>query len=378
MGQAVDTGNILQLSESWSGYTPIGRRRPPDWTGQLAAFSELMENKRGVPAHRWEYELKEAMTTDSFPELFGDSLQRELLSLYHITEPNMEQICKRGSIKDFRTAKIIKKRGFVTQRLNEVAEKGEYLAREYREELESYKLKKWGNQVDFSWETYINDDLGLFADTAKDLADASRNTINWLITSLFHAAAGPIDASFAVATATAPLTIANLETGLEALAAQTHPDTGEPMQVRAKFIEIGPALELTLAQILESTIKMWVYPESDEGGPFPYPTTNVVAKYGLVPIINPWLPIVNTTSGATAWTLYADPKIMPAAEIGFLRGREAPELFMKSSDSVRVGGGAVSPFDGDFASDNIMYKIRHCFNGAVIEPYAAYASTGAG
>ncbi len=37
-------------------------------------------------------------------------------------------------------------------------------------------------------------------------------------------------------------------------------------------------------------------------------------------------------------------------------GQEDPEICMKDSDKVTVGGGALSPFSGDFATDNIFYR----------------------
>ena len=62
--------------------------------------------------------------------------------------------------------------------------------------------------------------------------------------------------------------------------------------------------------------------------------------------------------------------------MGFLRGNEAPALFVKSSNAMRIGGGGLTAAeDGDFDSDGIAYKIRHCFGGVLMEPRAAVAST---
>jgi hypothetical protein len=94
-------------------------------------------------------------------------------------------------------------------------------------------------------------------------------------------------------------------------------------------------------------------------------------------IINPWLPIVSTTNGNTSWYLFADPGVgRPAVEVGFLRGNESPALFVKSPDAVRVGGGSVSPEEGDFDTDGINYRVRHVFGGVLMEPKAAFASNG--
>src|SRR3546814_18042693 len=54
-------------------------------------------------------------------------------------------------------------------------------------------------------------------------------------------------------------------------------------------------------------------------------------------VVNPWLPIIDTTNGDGAWYLFADPGVgRPSMEIGFLRGNESRELVMRSEER-RVG-----------------------------------------
>ncbi len=83
-------------------------------------------------------------------------------------------------------------------------------------------------------------------------------------------------------------------------------------------------------------------------------------------------------NGATAWFLFADKSALPAAELGTLAGHAEPEVFLKRSDQVRVGGAAVSEFDGDFETDAIRYKVRDVHGGVATDTRAGYASTGAG
>ena len=48
---------------------------------------------------------------------------------------------------------------------------------------------------------------------------------------------------------------------------------------------------------------------------------------------------------------------------------------MKSSDQVRVGGsGLTSPFDGDFATDDVYYKVKMCFGGRVMDTRGNWAA----
>ena len=87
----------------------------------------------------------------------------------------------------------------------------------------------------------------------------------------------------------------------------------------------------------------------------------------------------DTTTGSTAWYLFANPSSgRPALEIGRLIGHESPELFQKSPNATRVGGGTVDPTDGDFDTDSVEWKVRHVMGGTLMDPKSALASTGTG
>ncbi len=68
-----------------------------------------------------------------------------------------------------------------------------------------------------------------------------------------------------------------------------------------------------------------------------------------------------------------DPNDIAALEAGFLRGHERPEICMKASDKVTIGGGAIGPMSGDFATDNIFYRVRHFFGITELDWRATYA-----
>ena len=58
---------------------------------------------------------------------------------------------------------------------------------------------------------------------------------------------------------------------------------------------------------------------------------------------------------ANNWYLTADKLDVPLIEVGFLDGNEEPEIFVQDT-----------PNQGSlFSNDQIVYKIRHIYNGAV-------------
>lgn len=377
---------VKELMKDFEGYRSIRESsvaRSPDHDIRLLEVINLLNNEAGYAPHWREAVLREAMTTTDFPYLFGEILDRQLLDSFTETPQVMPLICRKGSVKDFRTVQRFEIYGG-DERLAEVSEKGEYLASARDENPYTYKVKKYGRQFDISWESIINDDLSALGDTPKRFAKAARRAEEFFLTSLYWDLNGPLDAYFSVANGGAavaanPLTIGNLETAVEAMAAYL--DRGsEPILNRPKYLMIPPALEFTARQILTSSSKMYLAGATTIAGApdVAMPTTNVISQYGLVMLINPYIPIVATTGtiGATTWALFSDPADIPAGEFGHLVGHESPDLFMKASDQMRVGGGVAGPMDGDFATDNIFYKVRHVFGGVVLSGRAGYASDG--
>lgn len=358
--------DILVLQEDWKGYKPV-RRRPGNWKAQEAAVRSLVENHEGFSQKKRALCLEEAMTTDSFPLMFGDILGRELQAAFKPIGTPLAPIFLKRSYGDFETHKIFRTEG-LTHVLDLVLEKGEYLAREQGEEKVEINLDKYGNQVDFSWEASLRDDLGAFTRFPGELADSASNTSARLQTATLIGATGPIAAAFVdavdgqAALSVLPLSAANLATAIEAK--QSYTSSGEPIMSAPSFLVVPPALEFTARDILASVdtnIR---------------PTT--VSRFGLQLVVDPWIPILATTGtvGATCWFLASAESDIPGAVFATLAGVSGPELWQKKSDAIKVGGGDVGQFDGDFATDNIFYRVRHSIATVALEPRGLWGSWG--
>jgi len=361
---------LMKLMEDWKGYDALSEvKKPENWEAQLKETIELLNNTKGLPLYKHEYLMREALTTSDFPYLFGDVLDRQVLASYKAVDPVWKAFVKSSTVNDFKTAYRFAITGG-DQYLSEVAEKGEYLASERTESKYELAVKKYGRQFDISWETIINDDLGALRDTPERFARAVTRTEHRIVTELYADDATLYQLAGGQANrVTTALSIASLETGLETMAAFTDAN-GEAIQNRAKFLVVPPVLEMTARQILTSTTKMW---SDNAAGPAAYPTANVVAQMGLTLIIDPYLPIIDTTgSGGTGWYLFSNPKDIAAIEVAHLKGHERPEICMKASDKVTVGGGAINAMSGDFKTDNVLYRVREVFGGVTEDWRATY------
>ncbi len=374
---------FMKLMEDWGGYIALSEvKRPEGYEKRLKETLDLLTNARGFPAHRHQYLLREALTTSDFPYLFGDVLDRQVLASYKAVDPVWKAFVKMSTVPRI-FPQIGGYRFGITggdQHLEEVAEKGEYLASERGEAKYPVYVKKYGRQFDISWEALINDDLGALKDTPERFARAAIRTEHRLVsgvyvadcvagTGLYTAAQGNV--------AALPLTIANLENTCEAMAAFTDAN-GEPIMNRAKYLVVGPGLEFTARQILTSATKMWLTGTAQAAlaPSVALPQTNVISQYGLQLIIDPYLPTF-APNAVLSWFLFADPADIAAMECDYLVGHERPEICMKASDKVNIGGGDIGPMEGDFATDNIFYRVRDVFGCNRLEWRATYGQLSA-
>jgi hypothetical protein len=371
---------FLTSMEGWDSFKPVTSGTNP--LAEARALN-LIRNADRVSPRKHAAMMEEAITTSDFPYLFGQILDRQLLANYRSVQSDWRSYVRVSSVADFNTVRREKLRGLDNQ-LAKVVEKGEYLASKPTNSRYTYSLAKYGRQFDISWESIINDSLGAFGDIPTRFATAAIRTEERFVTGLYAVAGGTGNTALYGATITddgqaitnkgsLPLSITNLETTLGLMQNQTDPN-GEPIGITARHLVVPPQLELSARSILSSTIKQ--YSEGAAGTPTPYPTVNVLPQLGIQLHVNPFLPIIDTTKGTTGWYLFADPSEGASLEVGFLRGHETPEIVMKNSDKVSVGGGVVSPFEGDFATDNIFYRVRHVIGGGQLDPRFTYFQSG--
>jgi hypothetical protein len=337
-------------------------------------YAKVLQGNR-----RASVDFAEVMSTSDFAILFADIVDRQMLARYASAPIQWDRIARRGRVRDFRTVKRFTLDG-AEATLDEVKQLAPYKAAALTDAKYEYAVKKYGRRLPQSWETQVNDDLDAFRDNPDRLAGAARRSEERFATDLYAGTTGPDTTFFAsgnsnIVTGNPVLSIAGLQTAYQVLAAQLDTD-GNPIFVEAVTLVVPPALKVTANNILNAIQIETV----EQGG-----TANqrLIAqnwmKNDVSLLVNPWLPIISTTNGNTSWYLFASPGVgRPAMEVGFLTGHEQPELFMKSPNSIRIGGGLTAPEDGDFDTDAIDMKVRHVFGGTLMEPKSAVASNGTG
>lgn len=369
---------FLQLMENWDGFAPVNHGNISE--AAVARFIDLMANKDRLPGWKQEYLMREVITTSDFPSLFGFTLERDIMARYKAVVADWRTYCKVGTLPNFNQAELHKVQGN-DGLLPRVVEKGEYYIAPMADAHYHRAVLKWGRQFDISWEALVNDALNAFGDLPQRFADAVTYTRAYNVTDLYASAAGPdvglygvgfvdVDGGVLTNLGALALNIGNLQTTLNLMSSQVD-ITGRPLSIRGVHLVVPPLLELTARAILTSSLIL-------STAAAPIPNANVLSQMGLQLHVDPLLPVIDTSGNRNGtWYLFADLSQGAAIEMDFLRGYEDPEICMKASDKVTAGGGALTPFSGDFATDNVFYRVRDIHGGTRLDPRMTYAQVSA-
>lgn len=351
------------------GYSDVARH-----SGRPGYEQQLAEAQKFINTMTMR-DFYEAMSTSDFPLLFGDSIDRKMYTKFKSLPGVWRNYVKvDNTIPDMRAVKRFRAtRGDGT--LSDVPQGDSYPADSIGESTYSYSLGKKGKRRNFLWEALQNDDLGALHDTPDDFAFQAANTEANFASSLFvgnttlysttHSVQGTNYANLATST---PLTPANLAAAISVMGDYPGDDGSSPVLNEPLFLVVGTKnMEFTALQILNSiTVAYDSIGDTDTLRPN-LPTANIVPSRitsSLQVLRDPWMRTNDSTNVATSWYLFSDPNNGWAIEMGFLNGHETPELFMKNSNQVLLGGGMTSPMDGDFDNDAVAYKVRHIMGGS--------------
>lgn len=379
-----EDATVARLSAG-DGRSARGRHNDPRYLAQLTEAAQLMAHAYSG-SRRGMLNLQEALTTSDFPLMFGDILDRQLLANYMEIPAVWRNWIKVSTVRDFRNVSRYAVDG-AESTLSIVPEQAQYPESSLTESRFQYSVKKYGRRIPFSWEAIINDDLDALKDIPARFARAARRTESKFATSLYVGTTGPDGTIYAsghsnIVTSNPVLSIASLQTAFTILAAQRDAD-GEPITIDMVELVVPPALEVTANNILNAT-QIFLTTNGGVGAVDASAEqrlqVNNWMSNRLRLSVDPYIPIVASSSnGNTSWFLFANPNTgRPALEMGFLRGHETPEVFIKSANATRAGGGTVDPMDGDFDTDSVQYKIRHVLGGVALDYKATAASNGSG
>ena len=297
--------------------------------------------------------MREALGSDSFSNVLGNTLRRRMVADYNNQTifDAWRQVVDVVNVSDFRTQERTRYGGYGD--LPKVAEKDPYVAlASPDDEKATYAVEKRGGTETLTLEMIKNDDVGAVRRIPTKLSRSAKRTVSRFVfgfisanpviydeVAFFHGDHGNLGS--------AALGAASFAAGRLAMMQQTERDSGEKLSIGPKFLLVPDTLEETAVNLFRRNT------ENDK-----------TFVQSLTPQIIP----VWCFEDGTDWALMADPADIPTIEIGFLDGQEEPELFVQ--DNATVGS--------MFTHDQITWKIRHIYGGNVTDYRGGYKAVVAG
>lgn len=318
-------------------------------------------------------ELRESGSTSDFATYLNDKVTKRLMWAYGEVSSSWRTWARTYSVPDFKPISFVRLGEF--QGLLEVNEGGEYKDSK-RDEIvgPSLTVSKFGRLFSLTMETIINDDLNQLRDVPAGFGRAAARTLQSAISSkledpatttydgvaLFHASHNNL--------MSLALTEDALAQAIVKIRTQTSPD-GNRIGLRPRFLLVPANLELTARRILNST----AVPQPSEGTAADLHATTQHGRGGvnvLQGIVD--LVVDEYLTDTNDWYVFADPNEAPTIGVGFLNGRENPEIFLKDPGMRNVLGGS-DPYSMEF--DEIVWKIRHFYGLAAMDWRGAVKSS---
>lgn len=281
----------------------------------------------------------EAVSASTFADVLGDSITRAMIREYANLEAynDWRWLCDVVPVQDFRTQERTRVGGYGN--LPAVAENGNYAALTTPgDEKATYAATKRGGTETISLESIANDDVGLLRRIPLLLATAAGRTLYEFVYD-FLATNAVIYDSVALFHATH----ANL--GTAALDATSFAAARLAMKKQA---------ELSSTKRLGITLRHLVIPSDLEEAAYNLFVRSSNQDETFVQSRKPTVHVVDYWTDANNWFASADNRAVPLIELGFYGG-EDPAIFVQDN-----------PTQGSlFSNDQIKYKIRHIYSGAV-------------
>lgn len=337
---------------------PVEDPAVPRLSGIREAYLLITGDREFTGRYNWEESIvREAdeVTTAVMANVVATTMTKRLVKDYQAQPKWWEPFVVKVALKDMKTQTRVLLNDFAS--LATVAENGAYQNLAWDDGAETYTPAKKGNLVTVTLEMIINDDLRAVQRIPQKLANAASVTINEFVAGLFtaNAGAGPVmgdgrnvfdAANHQNNLGNSALASDSLQSALTTMMKYTN-SAGKRIGARGKYLLIPPDLAFAAAVLLNSTL-------------LPNSTNNDVnVLKGILDLI-----VVPNWTDGNNWYVMADPAQVEGIELGFLNGREEPELMVQSN-----------PTDGAvFTNDALAFKVRWIFGGGWLDYRAGYGS----
>jgi hypothetical protein len=295
--------------------------------------------------------LSEAIDSSTFTNALANSITKKMIRDYNMMNlDSWKNFVDIIPVSDFKQQERVRIGGYGN--LSAVAQGSSYPAiTSPTDEKVTYTLSKYGGVETITLEAIRNDDVYALRKIPTRLARAAAQTLhehifNWFKNNsvlydgkqFFHNDHNNLGS--------AALDSTSLGNARLAMKKQTQSGSNKALGLRARYLIVPSDLEITAYDLTRLG-----YGQNNNIPTF-------LQEQKIIPIVVDYWPDGNN------WYLVADPKDAVCIELGFLDGRQEPELIISDEPS----NGSL------FTNDTITYKIRHIYSSAVLDYRAAFGA----
>ena len=275
-----------------------------------------------------------AFTTTSLPQVFEDVSNKLLMQTIKHRDTTYREICNITSVPNYQEFR--RYRVYSSILYEPIGPDGRIKhAQPMQDEKFTISVEKRAIMFSIDDQMLVNDDMGVFKNSAQMLVDGWLNTINYAVWSEFmNDPEGTFYRTQDHSLLTGkPLSTNNLVEAYQEFMKKTLP-TGEDLGFAPTILLVPPALMFTAREILNAT---W-YNETTSTGKRSVANYNPVAGLFKLVVAN-YLKSTRLSANASDTTYYllSDKDATPAIELAFLNGQESPIIESAQADFDQYG-----------------------------------------
>ena len=328
-------------------------------------FARLREGWNSVPKTD---ELKEAISTGDFPVAFGQALFRKLQKEYRADAHNdwRKVVSSFENLQDATNAFSLARLGGV-EVMPIVAQGAPY--EEFTDPTENEEQivpEKRGKLLKFTWEDALADRIGVLRRIPRILGRSAARTIQQKVWDEIDLnpntadAIALINASHNNLVSGSPvLGSGSVADAIELLQVMPEQDSNEKLGLEAKFLLVGPRKRSEAFELTRSEAKVTSAEDAT--------VRSFINALGIEMIATIGLGRVTSPTTAFRWYLMIDPADGETIAVGFLGGRDRPDIFVQSPMDTPTAGAS-------FEADALTFKSRLVF-GAIVADHRGFAGS---
>jgi len=272
-----------------------------------------------ISAANAEPVLKAAFATHDISNLLGALVNKFLLNGFNAVESSWQEVSAVRSVNDFKAINLLRLNG--DMKFRKIGNAGELKVAQASDTRRSVAADTYGISTQLTRQDMINDDLNALSQIPQRMGRGAALAMNEAIWSEFQSSNSSYYQAASAAAGNA-LSLTSLKTATTAFRKLNDPD-GNPLGIAPRVLLVPPELEITAAELMTSALLI-------SGNTTKEPNANVLqGRYRVV--------VSNYLTSASTWWLAADSVDLPALDVVFLNGQQAPTIEQVAPDYQLLG-----------------------------------------